>query len=778
MKKYLFAPFAAAALMLGSCSNEDFSLTSGNDGNVMFSVQLPDGINTRAFSDGTTAKNLNFAVFGKGESGKFDTYLKDLDQTDLTFNDELKANVSLRLVTGKEYTIVFWADADGSPYTFDKTTGEVTVNATTNVASQDEKRDAFFAAESFKVDGPITKDITLTRPFAQINIGTSDLETFTNAGGSISKSGMTLKGYNTLNLLTGEATGEVEYSFTPAAFASDAFPYQPVTYTTYLAMDYVLMPADKQTVDVTWTSDNSSRPSVTFNSVPVQRNYRTNIFGALLTNPAEFAVMIDKNFNDNSPLTAEYDNEGYRVAESVEKANTLLAAGEPAVSVDGELFTSTSQAAQMPARTRADEFDGIAFFLNKTVPHQRLKITGEAKKDVKVSYAALGNGQTAVANPVFTLIIGKKVKGVVFDLADATVSIDGKKDKDGNKATAESVTFENAVGASVNVSNVAIDEIVEGDNFTGEVEYVGAIAVTSADEFMEATKIANATILIEEGTNIDLKDLPEIQMLGGQTLIVNGTLNTARAQIAISGEGNVLTVEGTGKITSKGLDGATGNRPLNAYDGTTLIVRNISLETEQNNGGSVIFTENADVILENIKIDCHNFAAGISGGTLKAENCIFNSDSNRMVGAHSYTVRVSDGCQAVLNNCEVNGVQGGLSVGNEGTVATINGGKYTTTSLEGYTGQTAFYPVYIWDKGVVVVNDGEFISGCSYTIYNGNNDVPELYTWGNGACLKGGKYNQGTIDQADKLAYPAADGYEWVEIEDDIFKFQVVKKAE
>ncbi|MDE5976214.1 MAG: hypothetical protein K2G69_06675, partial [Muribaculaceae bacterium] len=298
-----------------------------------------------------------------------------------------------------------------------------------------------------------------------------------------------------------------------------------------------------------------------------------------------------------------------------------------------------------------------------------------------------------------------------------------------------------------------------------------------------ATELASALedggmIEIPKDVTLDLttvNDGAEIELAPNTVLKVNGTVNTARAQLSVTSGTVTVDGEGIGKISSVGFP--TGSRPLNVYDGATLIVKNIEVETEQNNGGSAIYSVDGNLELENVTINCHHFAIGASGGTFKAKDCIFNSDSNNKEGAYSYTVDVAKGCVAELDNCEVNGIQGGISVGNENSVVTINSGTYTTRSHEGYVDQTAFYPVYIFDKGLAIINGGDFISGCEYTIFNGNNDVPEFYTWGNGACLKGGRYNKGTIDQNSKLSYPAAEGFEWVPIEgDDIFKFEVVAK--
>ena len=60
-------------------------------------------------------------------------------------------------------------------------------------------------------------------------------------------------------------------------------------------MSYVLVPKDKETVDIAFDYTLTNR---TFTNVPVQRNYRTNIFGSLLTNTADVNVVIAPGFND------------------------------------------------------------------------------------------------------------------------------------------------------------------------------------------------------------------------------------------------------------------------------------------------------------------------------------------------------------------------------------------------------------------------------------------------------------------------------------------------
>lgn len=62
-------------------------------------------------------------------------------------------------------------------------------------------------------------------------------------------------------------------------------------------MNYVLVPDYKTIADVTLDYTNGTTPMKrTFTSVPLQRNYRTNIYGSLLTNSVDFNVVIEPAF--------------------------------------------------------------------------------------------------------------------------------------------------------------------------------------------------------------------------------------------------------------------------------------------------------------------------------------------------------------------------------------------------------------------------------------------------------------------------------------------------
>ncbi|MCH5231462.1 MAG: hypothetical protein J1F43_06675 [Muribaculaceae bacterium] len=81
--------------------------------------------------------------------------------------------VTLRLMRKKTYTVAFWAQSSNTTAYNTENLRHVEVNYS-NALNNDELRDAFCKAEKFTVtDGGLTQDVDLTRPLAQINVGTT-----------------------------------------------------------------------------------------------------------------------------------------------------------------------------------------------------------------------------------------------------------------------------------------------------------------------------------------------------------------------------------------------------------------------------------------------------------------------------------------------------------------------------------------------------------------------------------------------------------------------------
>ena len=322
MKKNLFFMMAAGAMLFAtSCQNDlDIMGNVGEETLVSFTVTTPEIVTRADYSDGKTATVLEYAVYQKvGEELQELPALTKSLATDNAESINITANVELQLTTGNEYTVIFWAAAPNAPYAVNFANKTMTVDyAQDKTSCNDESRDAFYGVHKFTVTGAQTEKVELRRPFAQLNIGTADYAASTDAGYTPTKSAVTVKNvYNTLNLATGAVDGSVAVAFAEAAInKGEKFPVNDAVYD-YLAMNYLLVGAEKGVVDIEFTyTDGTNDKTRTVGSVPVQRNYRTNIYGNLLTS------MVDVNVE----IKPAYDGDLESDAIMVNNANELQAA--------------------------------------------------------------------------------------------------------------------------------------------------------------------------------------------------------------------------------------------------------------------------------------------------------------------------------------------------------------------------------------------------------------------------------------------------------------------
>ena len=287
MKKAFYLIASAAMLVLAaSCSKENTAADDTFD--ATFSVNL-ENIQTKAvFSDGTSATQLQVLVYCGNE------YLPNVSQTSLTIN--MRTTVTLKLVKGKTYDIVFWAQNAAGPYAIAPEAATMTVTATG--AANDENRDAFYRLyNTGKVTGPIEETIELRRPFAQINVFTTeaDYNAAKDSKVNFTESGMKVTAPTVLNLLNGEVSEPKEYVFTHAAINVDETT--KIAGYKYIAMNYILasVGGDNTKVDFSVWTDS---PAVLLNddlsvaNVPYKRNFRTNIMGNIFSVDGKFNVVI------------------------------------------------------------------------------------------------------------------------------------------------------------------------------------------------------------------------------------------------------------------------------------------------------------------------------------------------------------------------------------------------------------------------------------------------------------------------------------------------------
>ncbi len=317
MKQHLiYGALAAFGLIsLASCSSEEDMPAPSGDG-VTFTLRIPGNITTRGtFGDGADdgdraiLDNLQWTVFEVSADGSTLTKVFSDAKAGAFASNQNEETVTIKLAKGKKYQVAFYADdADNNFVTY--TDGNINVDYA-NAASNTAAEDAFIGkSDIFTVEGAFTKTITLTRPFAQLNWGTDDLTEM-----SIVTLIPTLTGtvkvtqglYTKMNVISGEVDAASAVS-NPVEFAAVRFnnrPPQtfPVTKEDanaqpyeLIAMNYLL--TGNGTIDCELAFNNGLSP-VTVSAASVKVNYRTNIYGSLLTSPGTFNILVDNNFIDN-----------------------------------------------------------------------------------------------------------------------------------------------------------------------------------------------------------------------------------------------------------------------------------------------------------------------------------------------------------------------------------------------------------------------------------------------------------------------------------------------
>ncbi len=570
-KKFLFGMLAAGMLTATSCQSDLDVVQSGNESVVSFTLEQP-GISTRAYSDGLTATTLTYAVYEAGEKTPLITSTDEVKFADKT------AIVNLSLVTGKSYDIVFWADAEGAPYTFDATTQSITVDYS-NAASQDEKRDAFYATKkSLTVTGPLDETITLHRPFAQLNIGCTDAKESTTAAFTPTQTSVQVKNvYTTINLFDGAVSNETEVNFDLANVpANEVFP---VAGAEYLAMNYLLVANEKELVDVAFTAtDGAHSIAREYASVPVQRNYRTNIYGKILTDPVNYTVIIEAEYKRPDYEVVVWD--GKTVTKPASTANEWIittAAEWVYLKQNGVQGKNIKLAASLDFGGYAikglafeGEFDGQGYAMsNMTIVcggsyYSNGLFQGDASGNVTVKNLTIEKATAECANP------DQGYVGTIFgDVQNGTVTLEGVNVQDvklcGVQSVGGLVGFVGG-GATLNVNNCTVDGSVISnyavENESGFVaglvgRPVGTVNVnnstvtnTTIDAFY-APRRGEASIQPVVGSNTTLTAGSDVKVIKKYYLPSgvenNGTVYKTldEALAAVTTEGVITLSEGT-----------------------------------------------------------------------------------------------------------------------------------------------------------------------------------------------------------------------------------------
>ena len=686
MKRCFYSMMAAMALLLlSACSSDDeLSQGNGNEALVSFNVELSGGMQNKAISDGTTAKNLTVHVFD--ENG---TYLSELDKT-VELNEK-KKSVSINLVKGKTYSFLFWASVnkENSPYSFGVDGKTITVDYN-DAKANDESRDAFLSVVKNKaVEASFEENVTLKRPFAQINFLTDDIADAGKNGLTIDEnthSSITLsKVATTLNPFTNTVGGftEAEVIFGEAAIpalsetvtmgsAPDAKTYN------YLGTAYFLVPAEGENPNA--GKDQAMLNSATLKikdingeglkveNVPVQWNYRTNIYGSLLTATGNFNVTIvpDYDGSHNQEVKTKQVTTVDQVDEAIQSGATEVIVTEApkkdATITIPKVFEQDNETAvsiSIPATTAAI-----------TIEEDTQEVQS-APKEVTITAPTTSNLTINLPNSTVTLN-GESYTTVTATTADNTLIIP------------EGVKVENL---TVNRGNVEIYgdlavKVAKGSGYKGTiiyfistVEQLRALAteVNGGTTFsgMQIKLSNDIDLKSEEWTPIGRKDKAfqgtfdgcgyTISNLKIERGVNNSSSNADMGLFGFTSDGKVMNFTLYNAFVKAGIDvGAIAGTPYTSSYSNITLAGDVKVEGYSYVGG--MFGKNVYKGMENLTVRVNE------GSYVKAESETYRTYVGGVIGfmgeGNIIISNVESNINVTGSTCDVGGITGIAHYGN------------------------------------------------------------------------------------------------------------------
>lgn len=415
MKKLI--ALMALVLCVVSCQKESFGLVVDQNGEaaVTLSVALPEGATRAAGADSA------LGAIDNGVSANYDVrfILEVYDVTNGTpvlakgpmveSGKEDHAAFNLRLVPGRDYKFVVWADfvtegtQDDLYYITANGLDEIAVDHTKWTAI-DESRDAYTASvnvpnysSTSKISNNENGTITLTRPFAKLRVVTNDIKDMIVKPKVVKINYFSTKFYTAFNALTEEPIdqsynghelvvdlSEDNYTSENPAATGEQTLFADYFFAKEGDIDRVMF-----NMDVV-TTDGKEIPQITFNTnIPVSRNHLTTVYGPILTDANNITVIIDDKFADEKINVGEFDTVEKSFEEVLKEASNCNTA---TINLAGDIAWTTGSG------------HGSTPLMDETAKTQVLTINGNGHtltaKGAGVGAIRLANGGKVIFNNV------------------------------------------------------------------------------------------------------------------------------------------------------------------------------------------------------------------------------------------------------------------------------------------------------------------------------------------------------------------------------------------
>jgi len=653
MKKTLLL-LASAAMLLVGCAKEKLGPDAGSGEMVTanFTAQMQGMPQTKSVTDGAGAKanRCVMEIYYKGV-----LYTRDVQSI-----EGMKATFTPRLVSNRTYDVLFWADCgEGLADKYYTTDAEglglqaVEMKATA-YAANDDARDAFYTTESVPVGQQVSSEtFTLTRPFAQVNIITTDAAIIKNANLYPDGVKMVYKAPTKFNLLTETLSEEEELTVTGTPY--EAFDATSAALT--LEMDYLFTGEDKSALDIAFEASKAGESTVTshsFTNIPVQRNYRTNIKGALLTTTGDWTATIVPGWNQPDE-EVKYVEEG-----SIEAANQALAEGKTAILIKspadaGNPIVIPSVADGKNISIKTEGTNGKTLTFNGATGPANLYIASDAKElviNTPKTHVEVNSGaytKVTAETSATTLVIAKGVTVETLDVNKGNVEIHGVVNalsrKNGVKAemyASDRATLINYINWAKpgDIAGLECDIDLAGENWT---------PLRQGNNRFDATfdgkgySISNMTVSVDWGYGAGFfSDMSGIAK--------NFTINNASVANTVADKGNIYGIVAGyayGNVTFENIT-VTGSK-IHAFGKVGGILGCAA------DGGGTTNVKNCKV--ENTEIiGCYNVAnyVGLVQNAIVLEGCTSTNVEKKIGGRYGEDSYVTFDNVKVINNDEEN----------------------------------------------------------------------------------------------------------------------------
>lgn len=291
-------------LLFTSCLSDFWKEPDNSFIDAKFTLVINDKYTTR--SQGGNVDVVTCAVY-------------DASGTELDFNQTVqiqgnKAIYNVKLPNWQNYRIVFFAYKSngngGSDYYDISDLKSISIKP---AVSNQEEREAFCgylnleAADNTNITS-FSQPVILDRIFAQLNLGIDkdEYDTALDAGIEVAKTEVKVSNvYKKFSAYENKPVGApsemvFEFDDVPSGkFADNGSEYY------YLSMNYLLTGISndnvfKTDVEFSWIAKDGTGNSspVTFTDIPIYKNYRTNVTGKLITNPAIYNITYGEMFEN------------------------------------------------------------------------------------------------------------------------------------------------------------------------------------------------------------------------------------------------------------------------------------------------------------------------------------------------------------------------------------------------------------------------------------------------------------------------------------------------